>query len=96
MLMSWPVNGSPKPTARRSGVREIIGRAPKPNIDLSTSASRHDRPNGALFTEGARESRLHRFEVEKRLVDVEDDQGKRGHVIILLIPGSEPLSLPVP
>jgi hypothetical protein len=37
-----------------------------------------------LFAEDAREGRLHRFKIEKRLVDIKDNQGKNGHVVGLL------------
>ncbi len=47
--------------------------------------------HGALFAEDPPESRLHCFKIENRLVDIEDDQGKSGHIVGLLFvaPGLE-------
>jgi hypothetical protein len=49
------------------------------------------QPHGALFTEDALECRFQGSKIEKRLVDIEDDQGKSGHVTNLLsvAPGRE-------
>src|SRR5260370_2573588 len=41
--------------------------------------------HSALVAENALEGRLHRFKIEKRLVDIKDNQGKNGHVMALLL-----------
>src|SRR5580698_7093051 len=53
--------------------------------------------HGALFTKDTLEGWLHGSKIEKRLVDIEDDQGKSGHVITLLFvtPNLESVSLSV-
>ena len=50
-----------------------------------------DGARGALFAKDALEGWIHRLKVEKRLVDIEDDQGKSGHIVGLLFvaPGLE-------